>query len=188
MLHASSVANTGRKRNRGSGGVARNGCVRDHLQRTIRNRRVWRTLPHENRYQRRFVPLSIIRHGVRFTRHLATIRHTIENYSIMRYGSTRCHTRFRSFLYPVATGWGRGFSLSFVFLDSSWPTRHAERWREKEIRFVEKRINGTRTRSGNGARYVVVVALTQFLCYFPLLSPSLPLPSSWLFRSQVERG
>lgn len=68
-------------------------------------------------------------------------------------------------------------SLSFIFLDSSWPTRNAERRREKEVRFVEKRINGTWTRSGNGARYVVVVALTQFLCYFPLRLPPLPLPS-----------
>lgn len=109
MLHASSVANTGRKRNRGSGGVARNGCVRDHLQRTIRNRRVWRTLPHENRYQRRFVPLSIIRHGVRFTRHLATIRHTIENYSIMRYGSTRLYAlSYTISLVSVSRGHGMG--------------------------------------------------------------------------------
>lgn len=62
---------------------------------------------------------------------------------------------------------------------------------KKEVRFVEKRINGTRTRSGNGARYVVVVALTQFLCYFPPLPSlrSLPLsPPLRLFRSQVERG
>lgn len=42
-----------------------------------------------------------------------------------------------------------------------------------------------RTRSGNGARYVVVVALTQFLCYFPppplpSLLPSLsPLPHGY---------
>lgn len=112
MLHASSVANTGRKRNRGSGGVARNGCVRDHLQRTIRNRRVWRTLPHENRYQRRFVPLSIIRHSVRFTRHLATIRHTIENYSIMRYGSTRLYAlSYTISLVSVSRGHGMGAKI-----------------------------------------------------------------------------
>lgn len=138
MLHASSVANTGRKHNRGSGGgggLRGTGACAYHLQRTIRNGRVWRTLPHENRYQRRFVPLSIIRRGVTFVsrgiRALATIRHTIENYSIMRYAAlSRCRTRFtRSFLYSTmrARILSLSLSLSFIFPDSSWPTRHAER-------------------------------------------------------------
>lgn len=77
-------------------------------------------------------------------------------------------------------------SLSFIFLDLSWPReRERDEGEKKEVRFVEKRINGTRTRSGNGARYVVVVALTQFLCYFPppplpSLLPSLsPLPHGY---------
>ena len=90
-----------------AGGLRGTGACAYHLQRTIRNGRVWRTLPHENRYQRRFVPLSIIRRGVTFVsrgiRALATIRHTIENYSIMRYAAlSRCRTRFtRSFLYST---------------------------------------------------------------------------------------
>lgn len=128
MLHASSVANTGRKHIGAAGGLRGTGELRGtgacayHLQRTIRNGRVWRTLPHENRYQRRFVPLSIIRRGVTFVsrgiRALATIRHTIENYSIMRYAAlSRCRTRFtRSFLYSTMRARILSLFLSFVHI------------------------------------------------------------------------
>lgn len=102
-------------------------------------------------------------------------------------------TRFtRSFVIPFG-GYDSGARILSCYSRyfSTHPRPREMKGEKKEVRFVEKRINGTRTRSGNGARYVVVVALTQFLCYFPPLPSlrSLPLsPPLRLFRSQVERG
>lgn len=80
ILYASSVANTSGKRNRS--GVMRCACVRVHRGRVSftaddSSGRV-HALLHENRYWCRFVPLSIIYHGITFIWHAirARNRHT----------------------------------------------------------------------------------------------------------------